>query len=334
MRASEIISLHETTPNRWKAKYEGNYGVYTVKITLDKKGDVSDFSCTCPSDGYPCKHIPIVRRAIAERMSQNQRPAGEKGSPQAVEELLGRRAEQTDSKLERAIMIANQIVREIQRRDPDRWVRQLSIPRERESQGGNNMWKAIEMVGRGSPWNPDVSPGKFKAEWRHTDPTIREIKTKAGSTPVEYIKQARELVVGRMQRERPDLMQIALKAGINPTYLNHQHSNTPAIRTSGDLLEATVLQLMQYNANARTETLYAQVKCDSTQEQEAVNCIMRVADEAGITILSLKKRGASQVQLAYSNQSAISDQLHKLKLMRQARSVVHLAKEGAQYTPN
>lgn len=88
MRASEIISLQETTPNRWKAKYEGNYGVYTVKITLDKKGDVSDFSCTCPSDGYPCKHIPIVRRAIAERMSQNQRPAGEKGSPQAVEELL------------------------------------------------------------------------------------------------------------------------------------------------------------------------------------------------------------------------------------------------------
>ncbi|MDR1933352.1 MAG: hypothetical protein LBQ57_11105 [Spirochaetales bacterium] len=65
-----IIELRETSPNHWRAKYQGNYGVYTIKITTDGKRRLS-FSCSCPSDYYPCKHIDMVEEAIAERIAKN-----------------------------------------------------------------------------------------------------------------------------------------------------------------------------------------------------------------------------------------------------------------------
>jgi hypothetical protein len=67
---SSIIDLREISPNHWQAKYQGNYGVYTVKINTDGKHR-SSFSCSCPSDYYPCKHIPIVEEAIAEWIAKN-----------------------------------------------------------------------------------------------------------------------------------------------------------------------------------------------------------------------------------------------------------------------
>ena len=70
MAMSNIISLQETSPNHWRAKYQGNYGVYTIKITTDGKQTV-DFSCSCPSDYYPCKHIAMIEEAIAGRIMQN-----------------------------------------------------------------------------------------------------------------------------------------------------------------------------------------------------------------------------------------------------------------------
>ena len=71
MAMSNIISLQETSPNHWRAKYQGNYGVYTIKISTDGKRRGS-FSCSCPSDYYPCKHIAIVEAAIAERVAKNK----------------------------------------------------------------------------------------------------------------------------------------------------------------------------------------------------------------------------------------------------------------------
>ncbi|GAB6012713.1 SWIM zinc finger family protein [Viscerimonas tarda] len=62
-----IIDLQEISPNNWQAKYQGNYGIYTIKITTDGK-KISNFSCSCPSDGYPCKHIAIAKEAIDERI--------------------------------------------------------------------------------------------------------------------------------------------------------------------------------------------------------------------------------------------------------------------------
>jgi hypothetical protein len=85
---SDIIDLRETSPGHWRAKYQGNYGVYTIKIATDGKHR-GDFSCSCPSDYYPCKHIAIIERAIAERIAKNagSRKDGEGGKPDA-EELL------------------------------------------------------------------------------------------------------------------------------------------------------------------------------------------------------------------------------------------------------
>jgi hypothetical protein len=91
MSRNDIIDLRETSPNRWRAKYQGNYGVYTIKIATDGKTR-GDFSCSCPSDYYPCKHIAMVEAAIAERIAKNAgaqkgRKDGELRMPDA-EELL------------------------------------------------------------------------------------------------------------------------------------------------------------------------------------------------------------------------------------------------------
>jgi nicotinamidase-related amidase len=87
---STIIDLRETSPNHWQAKYQGNYGVYTIRINTDGKRR-GNFSCSCPSDYYPCKHIPIIEKAIAERIAKSDgiRKSGT-GSDISAEELLGK----------------------------------------------------------------------------------------------------------------------------------------------------------------------------------------------------------------------------------------------------
>lgn len=69
---NSIIDLQETSPNHWKAKYRGNYGIYTIKIETDGK-KTRNFSCSCPSDYYPCKHIPIVQNAINDRIIKSKK---------------------------------------------------------------------------------------------------------------------------------------------------------------------------------------------------------------------------------------------------------------------
>ena len=68
---NKIIELQETSPNFWKARYRGNYGTYTIKIETDGR-NTRNFSCSCPSDYYPCKHIPIVQASINERIHRNK----------------------------------------------------------------------------------------------------------------------------------------------------------------------------------------------------------------------------------------------------------------------
>lgn len=74
---SNIIDLQETGRDNWQAKYRGNYGIYTIRIKTDGK-EITDFSCSCPSDGYPCKHIPIVWKEIEHRMEKGQNNSEEK----------------------------------------------------------------------------------------------------------------------------------------------------------------------------------------------------------------------------------------------------------------
>ena len=72
---NRIIDLQETTPKSWRAKYRGNYGTYTIKIETDGK-EIRNFSCSCPSDYFPCKHIPIVREFIRDRMDKGKEVSG------------------------------------------------------------------------------------------------------------------------------------------------------------------------------------------------------------------------------------------------------------------
>jgi len=80
-----VFDLQETSPNVWKAKYRGNYGTYTIKIKTDGKKSV-DFSCSCPSDYYPCKHIPMAEDAIRERIAKSKKNGDEKDI--TLEQLL------------------------------------------------------------------------------------------------------------------------------------------------------------------------------------------------------------------------------------------------------
>ena len=66
----KIISLEEVEPRRWVAKYQGNYGTYTIRLTVAADGSATDFRCTCPSDGYPCKHIGMILNAIPAQVAK------------------------------------------------------------------------------------------------------------------------------------------------------------------------------------------------------------------------------------------------------------------------
>ncbi len=42
------------------AKIQGNYGIYRTRVRLGSQG--LDSGCTCPSEGWPCKHVSAVER--------------------------------------------------------------------------------------------------------------------------------------------------------------------------------------------------------------------------------------------------------------------------------
>lgn len=82
---NDIINLQETSANNWQAKYRGNYGIYNIKIKVDGK-KMTSFSCSCPSDYHPCKHIPIIKAAIDKHISENKNEPKE--NTITVEEVL------------------------------------------------------------------------------------------------------------------------------------------------------------------------------------------------------------------------------------------------------
>jgi hypothetical protein len=72
-----IIDLREISPGHWRAKYQGNCGVYTIHITFDGEKAVG-FSCSCPSSADPCKHIAMVEDAIVEQIAKTQKAKDKK----------------------------------------------------------------------------------------------------------------------------------------------------------------------------------------------------------------------------------------------------------------
>ena len=67
---SDVYDLKQVAENKWQARYHGNYGNYTIKITLGNNFKVENFSCDCPSDYSPCKHINYVLSEIKSKKSQ------------------------------------------------------------------------------------------------------------------------------------------------------------------------------------------------------------------------------------------------------------------------
>jgi hypothetical protein len=76
MGRNEIIDLREMSPNHWRAKYQGNYGIYTINIATDGRHRES-YSCTCPSSASPCKHIDMIEEAIQERIAETEQKRGD-----------------------------------------------------------------------------------------------------------------------------------------------------------------------------------------------------------------------------------------------------------------
>jgi len=81
-----IVELRQTAKNEWKAKYQGNYGLYTIKIATDGE-KTARFSCSCPSDYSPCKHIPIIEKAIAKKLASGTKQGKDGGLK--IEDVLG-----------------------------------------------------------------------------------------------------------------------------------------------------------------------------------------------------------------------------------------------------
>ena len=91
---NNIINLHETSANIWQAKYRGNYGIYNIKIKMkaglpDRQGSkIDSYSCSCPSDASPCKHIAVIMDAISNRIAENNPAKQDKENAITVEDVL------------------------------------------------------------------------------------------------------------------------------------------------------------------------------------------------------------------------------------------------------
>jgi hypothetical protein len=86
MYGTGIVDLRMIAENQWKAKYQGNYGVYTIKITTNGKKTVK-YSCSCPSDYSPCKHIHMIEEAIAKKIAADDKEENSSGI--RLEDFIG-----------------------------------------------------------------------------------------------------------------------------------------------------------------------------------------------------------------------------------------------------
>jgi len=86
MYGTGIVELRKIAENQWKAKYQGNYGVYTIKITTNGEKTV-EYSCSCPSDYSPCKHIPMIEEAVAKKIAAEEEK--EKSGGLRLEDFIG-----------------------------------------------------------------------------------------------------------------------------------------------------------------------------------------------------------------------------------------------------
>lgn len=68
------VKFMQAERDKITAKIKGNYGTYTIKISVDGEDDL-DYSCTCPYDGSGCKHIVAVLYRWLHEHSEKQKHA-------------------------------------------------------------------------------------------------------------------------------------------------------------------------------------------------------------------------------------------------------------------
>ncbi|MDR1609242.1 MAG: hypothetical protein LBR78_00040 [Holosporales bacterium] len=306
-----VLTVLRDPENKVQIGYWMPTALETIKYVAEREqGRIEMSFC----DYLSSEECESIRKAIPDPGGERLRSFWEQVD--VLTTLLAEQRDQPSDELSSAIMAMNLIAHELQRRYQAERKREMGTPRTDVIEGDIDMWRAIEMITRGSTANPDIPPGKFGLT-QQDDVLKRFIEIEAHSAPMTYARKAKTQVALWVQKQNPELMGMALRAGIDPTRLTPGKAEVVA-KTSGGLLEAVVLQMLDHNMGAPTKTVYAQFRCSSPHEQEAVDYVVRRANEAGIEVLLLdESEDGSQIQLAYKNPNGLSFMRHARELVPQ-----------------
>lgn len=83
-----IQSLNQESANKWSASYDGNYGIYKIKISLDDNNNLKNYNCSCPSDYNPCKHIDMILKAISKKITINNTKQQKENHSELIKSLF------------------------------------------------------------------------------------------------------------------------------------------------------------------------------------------------------------------------------------------------------
>ncbi len=81
-----VHNLEETEPEFWQADVQGTR-TYDVEIQLDGK-EISDWSCTCPYDGYICKHVAASLLNIRQQLRVKPTSPAQPTKRQQLDQVL------------------------------------------------------------------------------------------------------------------------------------------------------------------------------------------------------------------------------------------------------
>ena len=74
-----LVGELDQDDNNWTAEVYGSED-YLVEITLDAKGEISEYFCDCPFDGDLCKHVVATCYAIREEMAKRPKTKSAKAT--------------------------------------------------------------------------------------------------------------------------------------------------------------------------------------------------------------------------------------------------------------
>ena len=75
--------------NRWLGLVEGTED-YNVEVEIDAKGNITDFDCDCPYDGYICKHLVATLLKISDEQKRDISSFGKKKTTSDWQQIIDR----------------------------------------------------------------------------------------------------------------------------------------------------------------------------------------------------------------------------------------------------